>query len=115
MLESKFQEKLIREIEGRFPGAIVLKNDSSYIQGFPDLIVLYKNHWAVLEVKNDRHADHHPNQDYYVDKMNDIDTLFESDGKGYVRLWNLENHQLIKQAFVVLQQCPCKSKRNKAS
>lgn len=66
MLESKFQEKLIREIEGRFPGAIVLKNDSSYIQGFPDLIVLYKNHWAVLEVKNDRHADHQPNQDYYV-------------------------------------------------
>ena len=32
----------------------------------------------------------------FVDKMNDIDTLFESDGKGYVRLWNLENHQLIK-------------------
>ena len=36
----------------------------------------------------------------FVDKMNDIDTLFESDGKGYVRLWNLENHQLIKSIQV---------------
>ena len=32
----------------------------------------------------------------FVEKINDIDTLFESDGKGDVRLWNLENHQLIK-------------------
>ena len=32
----------------------------------------------------------------FVEKINDIDTLFESDGNGYVRLWNLENNKLIK-------------------
>ena len=32
----------------------------------------------------------------FVEKINDVDTLFESDGKGFVRLWNLENHVLIK-------------------
>ena len=32
----------------------------------------------------------------FAEKINDIDILFESDGRGDVRLWNLENHQLIK-------------------
>ena len=70
MLESKIQEKLIREIQQRFPGAIVLKNDPTYIQGFPDLVVLYKDRWAALEVKKDQYAEHQPNQDYYVDRAN---------------------------------------------
>ena len=32
----------------------------------------------------------------FVDKVNDIDTLFESNEKRFVRLWNLETHKLIK-------------------
>lgn len=66
MKESVFQAKLIREIKKRFPGAIVLKNDPNYIQGFPDLTVLYKDHWAILEIKRSEKASHQPNQDYYV-------------------------------------------------
>lgn len=72
MKESAFQAKLIREIKKRFPGAIVLKNDPNYIQGFPDLTVLYKNRWAVLEIKQSEKASHQPNQDFYIlqaDKM----------------------------------------------
>ena len=72
MKESVFQAKLIREIKKRFPGAIVLKNDPNYIQGFPDLTVLYKDHWAVLEIKQSEKASHQPNQDFYIlqaDKM----------------------------------------------
>lgn len=72
MKESAFQEKLIREIKKRFPGAIVLKNDPNYIQGFPDLTVLYKDRWAVLEIKQSEKASHQPNQDFYIlqaDKM----------------------------------------------
>ena len=42
----------------------------------------------------------------FVEKINDIDTLFESDGNGYVRLWNLENNTLIKNI-----QCPSCSLR----
>lgn len=72
MKESVFQAKLIREIKKRFPGAIVLKNDPNYIQGFPDLTVLYKDRWAVLEIKQNEKASHQPNQDFYIlqaDKM----------------------------------------------
>ena len=41
MLESKFQAGLIKELKERFPGCMVLKNDPNYIQGIPDLTVLY--------------------------------------------------------------------------
>lgn len=66
MLESKFQRNLILELERTFPGCIVIKTDPTYIQGFPDLIVLYQDHWAALEVKKSQDADHQPNQDYYI-------------------------------------------------
>ena len=70
MLENKFQSNLIKEIKKLFPDCIVLKNDSSYIQGIPDLLILYKNKWASLEVKKPATASHRPNQNYYVEKMN---------------------------------------------
>ena len=72
MSESRFQHKLITEIKERFPGSIVMKNDPNYIQGIPDLIILYNNKWASLETKKDKFASHQPNQDYYVDKMNEM-------------------------------------------
>lgn len=53
-----------------FPGCIVTKMDPTDIQGMPDLLILYKNKWATLELKRSRNATHQPNQDYYVDKMN---------------------------------------------
>lgn len=72
MLENDFQAKLISEIKDRFEGCIVLKNDSAYLQGVPDLLVLYKNRWASLECKKSSRARRRPNQDYYVDRMNDM-------------------------------------------
>lgn len=72
MLENKFQSKLIKELKKEFPGCMVLKNDPTYLQGVPDLLVLYKNKWASLEVKRSANAKHQPNQDYYVDKMNEM-------------------------------------------
>ena len=71
-LERDFQGNLIKEIKERFPGSIVLKNDSSYLQGIPDLTVFYKNRWATLECKKSDKEHHQPNQDYYVDKMNSM-------------------------------------------
>ena len=68
--ERKFQAALITEIKSRFPGSMVLKNDANYIQGIPDLTVLYNEHWATLECKQDAGASHQPNQDHYVEKMN---------------------------------------------
>ena len=68
--EGNFQSDLIDELEDRFPGCMVLKNDPNYIQGIPDLLILYKKKWAALEVKRSENARHRPNQDYYVDLMN---------------------------------------------
>ena len=72
MLENKFQSNLIKEIKEMFPGCIVMKNDSSYIQGIPDLLVLYNNKWASLECKKSANARKQPNQEYYVGKMNEM-------------------------------------------
>ena len=72
MLESKFQANLIKEIKNELPGCVVLKNDSSYMQGVPDLLILHNNKWAVLECKKNAKAKHQPNQDYYVNKMNEM-------------------------------------------
>lgn len=71
-LERDFQRDLIKELKDIFEGCIVMKNDSSYIQGIPDLIVLFEDKWAALEVKKSRTASHRPNQEYYVDKMDDM-------------------------------------------
>lgn len=72
MKESKFQADLKKELKTRFPGCIVTKLDSSDIQGIPDLLVLYKNKWACLENKRDSRASKRPNQEYYVNKMNEM-------------------------------------------
>ena len=72
MLENKFQANLIKEIKNRFPGCIIMKNDSSYIQGIPDLLVLHNDKWAALECKKNSKASKRPNQEYYINKMDDM-------------------------------------------
>ena len=52
---------------------MVLKNDSGYIQGIPDLSIFYNDKWATLEVKKsyeDFLKHKQPNQERYVEKMN---------------------------------------------
>lgn len=71
-LESKFQANLIKEIKERFPGCYVMKTDPDYIQGLPDLLILHKDRWAALECKRSEKASHRPNQDFHVDKMDDM-------------------------------------------
>ena len=71
-LESKFQAGLVKELKNTFKGCIVLKTDPTYIQGIPDILVLHKNKWAALECKRYVNARHRPNQDYYVNKMNEM-------------------------------------------
>lgn len=70
--ESDFQKSLINEIKERLPGCMVLKNDAKYIQGIPDLSIFYKDKWATLECKKSEKATHRPNQDHYVEKMNEM-------------------------------------------
>lgn len=69
MLERDFQAKVIKEIKSNLPGCIVMKTDPNYIQGLPDLLILYNDRWASLENKRSKNASKRPNQQYYVDKM----------------------------------------------
>lgn len=70
MNENKFQANLIKELKRLFDGCIVTKMDSAYIQGIPDLLILYKTNWATLECKKSEVSSVRPNQKYYVDLMN---------------------------------------------
>ena len=69
MLENTFKTKLVSELRDMFPGCIIAHLDPNEIQGIPDLLILYKNKWAVLEGKQYKKARRRPNQDYYVDLM----------------------------------------------
>ena len=71
-LERDFQARLIKELKQIFKGCIIMKNDSSYIQGIPDLLILYRDKWAALEVKKSKTASHRPNQEYYVELMDEM-------------------------------------------
>lgn len=68
--ESAYQAKLIKRLKVMFPGCIVMKNDSGYIQGIPDLTVLYKDKWALLECKRSEEERKHPqpNQEFYIER-----------------------------------------------
>ena len=72
MLESQFQAKLVKELKKLFPGCIVMKSDSGYLQGIPDLLILYNDKWAALECKQYASAKKQPNQEYYVGKMDEM-------------------------------------------
>lgn len=70
MLEGDYQAYLIKKIKKQIlPGSVVLKNDTQYLQGFPDLTILYYGRWGVLEVKTSKSAPERPNQRYYIDLL----------------------------------------------
>lgn len=72
MLENRFKTKLVNELRDMFPGCIIIHMDPNEIQGIPDLLILYQDKWAALEGKKSFDASVRPNQEYYVDKMNDM-------------------------------------------
>lgn len=67
-LERDFQSQLRKRLEELFPGCIILKNDPNLQQGIPDLIVLWRDKWALLEVKKSATASERPNQGWFVEK-----------------------------------------------
>jgi hypothetical protein len=68
--ESKFQSELIKKLKLMFEGSVVFKTDANQIQGFPDVLILYKKHWALLECKKFSEASKRPNQEFWVGKLN---------------------------------------------
>lgn len=77
MVQSKqerfYQASLIKTLRVVFDGCFILKNDSAYLQGVPDLLVLWRDRWAILEVKAKKPtkaSDFEPNQEYYLELLN---------------------------------------------
>ena len=65
-LERDFQKNLIEQLTEELPGSIILKNDSSYKPGIPDITILYKGRWALLEAKKSENEPYQPGQEYYL-------------------------------------------------
>lgn len=65
--EGKFQDKLVNDLKAIFSGCLIMKNDANARQGIPDLLILYKDRWALLEVKKSEDAPSRPNQPWYVE------------------------------------------------
>ena len=70
--EGKFQSELKKKLRKMFPGCLITKLDPNDIQGIPDLLILWNDRWAVLECKRNAQASHQPNQDYYVNMLNEM-------------------------------------------
>lgn len=71
-LERDFQSHLIKRLKRMFEGCIVMKTDPTYIQGLPDLLILFNDKWAALEIKRSSKSHKQPNQEYYVRLMDNM-------------------------------------------
>lgn len=94
-LENAYKRDLKIRIENRFPDCIVLKNDEQMLQGIPDMTILWGPWYAVLEVKRNACAPFQPNQEYYLNKV------MEMDGVAFVIYPEIETEVLdaIQHAF----------------
>lgn len=72
MTESAYQARLIKKLKRIFPGCVILKNDPQYQQGILDLTVLYQCLWAMLEVKASPDSPFQPNQEYFIQQLDDM-------------------------------------------
>jgi hypothetical protein len=70
VLERHYQPILIKRLRREFPGCVIIKNDTDYMQGIPDLTLLWGKKWAMLEVKASADAPEQPNQEFYVRELN---------------------------------------------
>lgn len=72
MNEAQYHNRLINKIRDLLPGCIILRNDPRFMQGVPDIIILFRDKWAMLEIKIADKAGVRPNQQYYIDLLNEM-------------------------------------------
>ena len=71
MRENKYKQGLKKRIKELLPESELIDLDPNSTQGWPDILVLYKDRHAFLEVKRSAKAPHRPNQDYYIQKYSE--------------------------------------------
>jgi hypothetical protein len=68
--ERAYESDLKKRLKKRFPGIVIMKNDPQRQQGIPDILLLYNNKWAMLEVKMADDSKKQPNQEHWVKEFN---------------------------------------------
>lgn len=72
MIESQFKTEVFRKLRHMFPDCEIIRGDSSHQQGMPDHFILWGPYWASLEFKRSASASRQPNQDHYIEKLDDM-------------------------------------------
>lgn len=92
MQERDYQTGLIKKIRRDLSGCLILKNNSAYLQGVPDLTIFYGPRWGMLEVKPKKPRpgtdDFEPNQEWYIeeiDKMSFCRCIYPSNEREVLR------------------------------
>jgi hypothetical protein len=72
--EGRYKTQLTKNIENMFPGrCIVIRLDAGLRQGVPDMAILFEGgFWVFLEAKTSATADRRPNQEYYIQKLDEM-------------------------------------------
>lgn len=71
--ETPFKLSVKTELQEQFPGCVLLNMDPlTTFQGIPDLLVLFRGRWAMLEFKRHSSAARQANQEFYVKMFNDM-------------------------------------------
>lgn len=70
--EGSFKSQFIKRLQREYPRAIITKNDANQLQGIPDILFLLETFWAVFEAKDNVDSPYRPNQEYYLDLMNNM-------------------------------------------
>lgn len=71
-LEASFKKKTHAIIHERLPSCLTLHIDPATDTGIPDTMVICPFKWAALEFKASERSSRRPNQDYYINKLNDM-------------------------------------------
>jgi len=72
MREAVYKTKLKAKLSTVLPGCFIIENDPRVNQGLPDLLILFKKRWGMLELKASSKSPKQPNQRYYVDMFDDM-------------------------------------------
>lgn len=68
-----YKASLIKELKLRFPGCVLFNLDPNTThQGILDLLILFNDRWAMLEVKAAINSPCQPNQPYWTDFYNKL-------------------------------------------
>lgn len=72
MGEISYQAKLVKKLRNALPGCQILRTDPTQEQGIPDWLILFNGRWGMLEVKASADSPTQPNQEYHVERYNQM-------------------------------------------